>query len=125
MSLNGRNAIVPFCAYLNGFHSWKPDVESYYHEHDDIPHGLKHIDNSGAVLTDEYKLYPRDDSDMFDKTKMIIIDGEIKDELSFLCNRIVCDVCLFRLYHNGSIVVTEELDANEKLFRMFMRNNKG
>jgi hypothetical protein len=77
---------------------------------------------SGGLLTDEFKVYPKEDSDMFDKIEMEIVDPTIKNELSFLTNRIICDICMMIHYHNGSMVVTKQLDEKEKMFRIYMRS---
>lgn len=116
--------LCPFCAYLNGLSAWKPKLESYYHEHDEVPHGFKHMESSGGLLTEDYKVYPKDDSDMFDKTEMEIVDPITKNQLSFLTNKIICDVCMINLYCNESLIVTKQLDEKEKLFRVYMRMNK-
>ena len=116
--------ICSFCAFLNGMSTWKPKIENYYNENYEVPHGFKHIDGSGCSLTNDYKAYPREDSDLFDKTEMEIIDINVKKELSFLINNIVCDICMFRHLYEGSIKVHKQLDENEKMFRIYMRGLK-
>ena len=116
--------LCPFCAYLNGISDWRPKLESYYHEHEEVPHGFRHMESSGGLLTEDYKVHPRDDSDMFDKIEMEYIDSATTNQLSFLVNKIICDVCMMNAYCNGSMVVTKQLDEREKLFRIYMRSNK-
>ncbi|AYV77218.1 MAG: hypothetical protein Barrevirus19_13 [Barrevirus sp.] len=111
----------PFCLYINGLSKWKPKLESYYSERDIVPHGFTYMENSGAKLTTDYILIPRLDSDMFDK-KLQIIDQNVKNELKFWLNKIICDICLFQIYSENNCVVVDQLDDKEKLFRLFMRH---
>ncbi len=117
--------LCPFCAYLNGLSEWKPKLESYYHEHDSIiPYGFIYLDDSGGLMTNDFKIYPRNSSDMFDKTELQIIDQETIKRLSFLKNKIVCDICIMDMYLLEKCIVLKQLDEKEKLFRIFMRNQK-
>jgi len=116
--------LCPFCAYINGLSDWRPNPDSYYHEHEEVPHGFRHLESSGGFLTNEFKVYPKVDSDMFDKVEMEIVDPVVKDQLSFLIDKVVCDICMMVNHHNGSIIATKELDEKEKLFRLYMRGSK-
>lgn len=114
--------LCPFCAYLNGFSLFKPKKESYYNDaFSSEPFGFRNIDESGALLDDNFKLYPRSASDMFDKIELQIVNQDVKDSLSMTSFKIVCDVCLFNMYGNNDCIVLKELNENEKLFRLYMR----
>jgi hypothetical protein len=115
--------LCPFCLYINDLSQWKPKLESYYVEHDTIPHGFTHIENSGAKLTHEYKLEPRADSDMFDKSELLIVCPRVKRKLIFWLDKYICDICLYQLYSENNCIIVRELDENEKLFRLFMRKS--
>ena len=114
--------LCAFCAYLSGYSSTKPKLESYYHEHEPIPYGFTNMDDSGATLTEDFRLLPRQSSDMFDKTELLIVCNERQKMISVY--KIVCDMCLFAMMFNGECVVLKELDEKEKLCRMFLRNRK-
>lgn len=114
--------LCPFCAYLNGYTKSKPKKESYYHEYDHtVPYGFVHIEDSGAVLTNEFKLHPRKASDLFDKPELQIVDEDIKKTVSHYF-KILCDICIFDMILKNECIVLKELEENEKLFRLYMRN---
>jgi len=114
--------ICAFCAYINGLSISKPNVECYIYDlRSEIPHELKYMETSGAHVTHDYKIIPRNDSCFFDKTEILIKDKETQDNLSFWQNKIICDSCLGQLLANGKVIVTSELSENEKLFRMYLR----
>ena len=115
--------LCPFCAYINNISSTKPNVNSYYFEKDP-PHGFKHLEKSGAFLTCDYKLYPRIDSDLFYVKELHITDPILKDRFAYYLDKFICDICAYQIYESNGCIVIGEMDEQEKLFKLFMRNNK-
>ena len=116
--------ICPFCAYINGLSQSRPKAENYnLLDNTNLPHEFIHLETSGAHIFDD-KVIPRNDSCFFNKTEMLLIDQKTKDNMIFLPNKILCDVCLMNLYLDNKLVVVGELSEQEKLFRLYLRGLK-
>ena len=122
--------LCPFCSYINGICDHEPDIRSYdsidIHDpnwFDNVPHGLKHLKTSGAKLTKDFKLIPQNDSDVFDKTYQIN-DPDEQKRLEFWIDKIVCDSCFMNIVSSDKCTVISQLSENQKLFRIYMRQQK-
>jgi hypothetical protein len=112
--------ICAFCAYINGLSNTKPKVENYNLL--EIPYEFKYLETSGACVTHDYKVIPRNDSCFFDKTEMLLLDPLAKYKMKFLIKKIICDSCMIELYQSKKLIVISELSEQNKLFRLYLRS---